>query len=215
MHEAGAGRRRFGSAAEFASDVREVLTEHLAPARVSFRGSFAEGTHDEYSDVDLLAEVHSEMDGRFFSALEDHLTGLYGPALVRYDPDHMDRHDSQHVRFSFYELPVFWRVDLEIVSDKAAAEKWPSPFPGWAVGTSALMNVVWAIKYRRRGKDGTAQRYLAAACEKLGARGVPGTAPNVLEVLDLLEVRGDVDEALLAKTRQEVELQSAFGGTIT
>ena len=151
MQEPGEGPRKFGSVAEFAREVSDELADHLAPAKVSFRGSFAEGTNDEYSDVDILARVASELDSRFFSDVEELQTGLYGPALIRYDPDYRGNVDSQHVRFSFYELPVFWRVDLEIASDQATAEKGPSPFPRWEVGTSALMNVVWAVKYHRRG----------------------------------------------------------------
>lgn len=198
------GPRRFESVAEFAHDVRDELADQLPPAEVSFRGSFAEGSHDEYSDVDLLAEVSTRLDGRFFSALEGHLTGLYGPALFRYDPDHRRSSASQHVRFSFYELPVFWRVDLEVISASETAREWPSPFPRWMVGTSALMNVVWAVKYHRREEHGPADHYLASACEKLGVERLPYTARNALRVLDLLEDRDDVDEILLAKAREAV-----------
>ena len=198
-------RRRFATVAEFARDVRAELTRHLAPAEVSLRGSFARGSHDEYSDVDLLAAVHRELDERFFSDLEVFLIGLYGPALVRYDPAHEKTTTSQHVRFSFYELPIFWRLDLDVVSDKEAAEKWPSPFPSWPVGTSALMNVVWAIKHHERRDAEKADHYLASACDKLGMEKLEHSTHNVLLVLDLLRSRADVDEPLLAKTRGAVE----------
>lgn len=191
-------------ATAFAYDVREQLARHLSPAEVFFRGSFADGTHDEYSDVDLLAEVHTPLDGRFFSALEDRLTELYGPALVRYDPDHKDSLTSQHIRFSSYELPVFWRVDLEIVSDVETAEKWPSPFPEWLSGTSALMNVIWASKYHRRGDEPQADHYLASACEKLGDERISYSDANALAVLERLGRRDDVDLHLLANTREAI-----------
>lgn len=191
--------------AGFAGDVRAELKRHLAPAEVSFRGSFARGSHNEYSDVDLLAAVHRELDERFFSDLEVFLTGLYGPALVRYDPAHAKATTSQHVRFSFYELPIFWRLDLDIVSDREAAEKWPSPFPGWPVGTSALMNVVWAIKHYERRNAEEANHYLASACDKLGVERLEYSAQNALLILDLLRSRSDVDGSLLAKTRRAVE----------
>lgn len=197
-------RRRPGTAAGFARDVRDRLAGHLSPAEVSFRGSFAEGTNDEYSDVDLLAEVHAGLDGRFFSALEGRLTGLYGPALVRYDPEHKDSLASQHVRFSFHEMPVFWRVDLEIVSSSETAEKWPSPFPEWRAGTSALMNVVWAIKYHRRGDEPKADHYLTSACDKLGAERLSYSDANALRVLERLGKREDVDPVVLAKTHEAV-----------
>ncbi len=190
--------------AEFARDIQGQLARLLAPAEVSFRGSLAEGTHDEYSDVDLLARISSELNRRFFYTLEEELTGLYGPALVRYDPEHKDNLDSQHVRFSFYELPIFWRVDLEIASDKATAEKGPSPFPNWSVGNSALMNVVWAIKYQERGDGPSADHYLASACDKLGEAKLRYSAENVLRILDHLRSTGAADAALVVKTREAV-----------
>jgi predicted nucleotidyltransferase len=45
----------FSTVAEFARDIHRELARHLASTEVSFRGSLAEGTHDEYSDVDILA----------------------------------------------------------------------------------------------------------------------------------------------------------------
>jgi predicted nucleotidyltransferase len=203
-------RAGFSSVADFARDIRGEMARHLAPAEVSFRGSLAEGTHDEYSDVDLLARVSSELDGGFFSALEKRLVDLYGPALVRYDPYHVGNLDSQHVRFSFYELPVFWRVDLEIASDKATAEKWPSPFPEWSVGTSALMNVVWAIKYRARGDVPSADHYLASACDKLGEARLRYSVENVRWILDHLRSTGDADAVLVARTREAVRYAGSY-----
>lgn len=204
MRASGAGRQPFATLAEFAHDVRGQVADHLAPSGVFFRGSVAEGSHDEYSDVDLLARIGSELNEAFFYTLEHRLTELYGPALVRYDPNHKTDLDSQHVRFSFYDLPVFWRVDLEIVSLSEATEKWPSPFPEWQVGTSALMNVVWAVKYHRRGRVEEADHYIASACEKLGTHGLPYKVRSALRVLEALEGRSDVDRDLLAMTRGAV-----------
>ena len=72
---------------DFAYDVRDELARYLAPGEVYFRGSFAEASYDEYSDVDLQADVHFKLDGRFWSALEERLTRLYGPALIMYGPE--------------------------------------------------------------------------------------------------------------------------------
>ena len=197
-------RVRFPTVADFARDLRGQLARLLAPAEVSFRGSFANGSYDEYSDVDLLAAVHRELDERFFSDLEVFLTGLYGPALVRYDPAHEKTTASQHVRFSFYELPIFWRLDLDVVSDKEAAEKWPSPFPSWPVGTSALMNVVWAIKHHKRGDGPLADHYLASACDKLGEARLRYSVENAMRILDRLQAMHDADAALVMRTREAV-----------
>jgi hypothetical protein len=189
--------------AAFAHDVRHALAECLA-AEVSFRGSFAHGGHDEYSDVDLDASVRVPLDGPFFTRLEAFLTGRYGPALVRYDPDFREVTTAQGVRFSFYRLPAFWRVDLTVRSDAAVGQKWPSPFPEWAAGTSALMNVLWAIKWDRRGNAAAADHYLGCACDKLGGPRLAYTALNALTLLGRLRGREDTDQLLAASVCQLV-----------
>ena len=84
----------------------------------------------------------------------------------------------QNVRFSFYQLPVFWRVDLTVISDRDSGKKWPSPFPEWATGTSALMNAVWAIKHYECGNGEDADHDLACACDKLGEERLKHSTPN-------------------------------------
>jgi hypothetical protein len=202
--EGNRGRGWFPTVADFARDLRGQLARLLAPAEVSFRGSFADGSYDEYSDVDLLAEVGTALDEQFWAALERRLTGLYGPALVRYDPDYKEAVASQNVRFSFYRLPVFWRVDLTVVSDSPSSEKYPSPFPEWSVGTSALMNVVWAIKHQERGDGPIADHYLASACDKLGEARLRYSAENAMRILDRLQAMDDADTALVMRTREAV-----------
>jgi hypothetical protein len=66
------------------------------------------------------ASWHSPLDQRFWAALEHRLMDLYGPSIVRYDLDYEETTSSQNVRFSFYEFPVFWRLDLTVVSDNSA-----------------------------------------------------------------------------------------------
>ena len=135
---------------KFGKSVREALLTYLKPGIVQFRGSLATDTFDEFSDIDLLARVSVPLDEAFFTGLEIHLKRAYGPALVRYDPDYQNVTTAQDVRFSFYDFSIFWRVDLLVHSDRDSANKYPTPFPDWAVGTSALMNVIWALKYSQR-----------------------------------------------------------------
>jgi hypothetical protein len=180
----------------FATDVRACLIDHLSEAEVSFRGSFARGDFDELSDVDLEASIVGPLTGLLFMELEACLAARYGPALVRYDPDFSDDLTAQGVRFSFYRLPVFWRVDLILRSCKVADEKWPSPFPEWQVGTSALMNVIWAVKCHRRGNV-DANQYLASACHKMGLSPMQYSTPACEQVLRHLDTRDDVDRRLL------------------
>jgi hypothetical protein len=179
---------------EIADDVRTRLSEHLAPADVSFRGSIAANRHDQYSDIDLQANVHIALDGRFYSSLEAFMTSLYGSALIRYDPDFKGKHNVQNVRFSFYRLPIFWRIDLTVESDREAGAKYPMPFPEWATGTSALMNVVWALKYHQRGDVSAASRLMACACEKVGQDAMAFSWENALAFVGRVGSRVDTDK---------------------
>src|SRR5690349_4275843 len=118
---------------DFANDVVHKLGGYSLIERVRFRGSFADGTHDEYSDVDVEAYTSQPLNETFFSGLNDLLIESYGQALVRYDPDFADDVQAQNIRFSFYHLPVFWRIDLTVRSVAIAATKWPNPFPEWEI----------------------------------------------------------------------------------
>ena len=83
--------------------------KELDPPIVDFRGSFANGTFDGFSDVDLQASVHVQLDAHFLADLETLLTRRYRPALIRYDPNYRETTTAQDIRFSFYDLPIFWR----------------------------------------------------------------------------------------------------------
>jgi len=190
---------------EFARGIRGKLEEYLQPATVTFRGSFASGTFDEYSDIDLQADIQCELSGQFYTALEGFLTGLYGPALIRYDPGYREDRAAQGIRISFYELPVFWRVDLDIISDRSTETKWPQPFPEWSIGNSALMNIIWAVKYQKRDKPDLADHYCSCACDKLGAKPQRYSKAGVKKILSILHARADTDSRLIVNTRKVLE----------
>ena len=190
--------------ADLSENVRALLSGYLAPGLVVFRGSIAKGTFDEWSDVDIEARVQRPLNNSFFSGLEELLQRTHGPALVRYDPDYRKTTTAQDVRFSFYAVPVFWRVDLLISSSVETGRKYPDPFPHWSVGSSALMNVIWALKYHLRGRGDEADRYLKAACKKIGHEPMGFTRDSSAFILSELERREDVDAVLLSKTRQSI-----------
>ena len=189
---------------EFADDIRLKLVKHLAPAEVYFRGSFAASQQDIYSDIDLQANVHCPLDDKFYASLEKFLTEAYGQALVRFDPDFKNNSNVQNVRFSFYRLPVFWRIDLTIEADKEADKKHPSPFPEWATGTSALMNIVWAVKYHKRGDAKAATRLLGSACEKVCEKSIAYSPDQILAFIDRLCGRVDCDVHLAENLAQVI-----------
>ena len=72
-------------------------------------------------------------------------------------------------------------------------------------GTSALMCVVWAVKYHKRGKEAEANRLVARACEKVGEGGIPYSRENVMRLLARLRARADTDARLVDNLMESVK----------
>jgi hypothetical protein len=189
----------------FANDVRRALEAHWSPATVTFLGSFASGAFDRYSDVDLQANVHVELDQAFYVSFKRFLEQRYGPFQLRYDPDYKDNPLAQGLRISFYAFPVFWRIDLDVESDRPCQQKWPEPFPEWSVPQSAFWNVVWAVKYGKRGMPDVADHYMSCAVEKLAGSPLPYSEPNVMALLKELAGLTETDKRLISKLMEEIE----------
>ena len=102
----------------FANEVLTTLQQSLAPGEVTFRGSFLSGSPDEYSGVDLHAQVHQELNQEFFESLIACLWERFGRLTVRYDPDYLDTTQAQDIRITLHDFPIFWRVDLVVTSDR-------------------------------------------------------------------------------------------------
>ena len=189
---------------EFGREVSMTLQQHLSPWAVAFRGSFASGEVDEYSDVDLRADVHQHLDQIFFDSLLKCLRGRFGALSVRYDPDHRDNAMAQGLRISLYDYPVFWRIDLDIASDRPCPRKWPDPFPEWSTGQSAFWNVVWAVKHGRRGKPAVADHYMSCACGELRRHPTRYSEGDVLALLADLGLMDGTDKILIGRLRETV-----------
>ena len=101
-------------------------------------------------------------------------------------------------------IDVFWRIDLIISSDMDTLTKRPSPFPEWSVGNSTLMNIIWAVKYHKRGKHSIADHYLASARDKLLIAHYEYSDENTIKLLSILGERQDTDSLLVLKARSTV-----------
>ncbi|MCY3543331.1 MAG: nucleotidyltransferase domain-containing protein [Chloroflexi bacterium] len=186
---------------EFADSVIATLRENLASDDVAFFGSHRTGEADEYSDVDIRARIDRPLDELFFTSLTACIEERFGRTTVRYDPDYRDDPQTQDLRLTLYDFPIFWRIDLVVTSDCPTARKFPNPFPEWSVATSALWNLVWAVKYDRRNQLDAADEYMAAACGKVCVDTVTYSVQGVKRMLDWLSEKDDVDGELIDKLR--------------
>ena len=182
----------------FAHDLHGALTAHWAPGIVNFRGSFATGQIDPYSDIDLTATVYRPLDETFFTTLINLLEDRYGPMSLRFDPEDRNNRQGQEVRFNFHHRPIFHRVDLQIESEKPCPAKYPDPFPEFSLVVSAFWNLVWAVKYAKRNKVADADHYTTAACKKLQRDPLPYSPENIKQLLAIIAADSSADHKLIA-----------------
>ncbi|MEL5959997.1 nucleotidyltransferase domain-containing protein [Streptomyces sp. CLV115] len=168
--------------AAFAQELLRALTASCPGSRAELRGSLARGTADEYSDIDIAWTVP---DDRFDACL-DAVPGVLGAVVpldsLRTDPDSRNSRERRLLFAAFHGLPLFWRVDLEVVRRADPAGAWrrdpegasapvagrPGPGRGdpaahrddWSRPASALANAVAATKAVLRGQPENARGLL-------------------------------------------------------
>ncbi|MFJ6461049.1 nucleotidyltransferase domain-containing protein [Streptomyces sp. NPDC091387] len=161
--------------AALARELLRALRSHCAGSRAEPRGSLARGTADAYSDIDLLWTVP---DGRFdacVAAVPDLLGTVRGVASLRVDPELGNSRKRRLLFVDFDRLPLFWRLDLEVVAlsvagrpgydqDNPAARR-----DDWSRPASALANAVAAVKAVLRGRPQTARGLLERGFARIGA----------------------------------------------
>lgn len=144
------------------TDLRRALTTACPGSSVSLRGSLAAGTADQYSDIDLAWTVP---DLAAAVRLAPAAVGAVQPVMsVRIDPDF--RADQRLLFFLFEDLPLFWRLDLDIHGPASSVV----PDAAWSLPASALANAVGAIKALRRDRPEQAGDLLIRAFQRLGER---------------------------------------------
>jgi len=133
--------------------VRAALRQTPAGSEVRLRGSLASGTAGPYSDIDLLWVVSDEDFPAALARLGDGLGRAHRVASVRVDPDFAlsDRRRLVFVRLE--DIPLFWRVDIEVraasiadVEDYDTDNLAARSEEGWSRPASALNNAIGAVK---------------------------------------------------------------------
>ena len=169
--------------------VERILThlQEVAPgSEVSLRGSLADGSADEYSDIDMLWEIPDPLFISCVNNLEEILLDIRPVDSLRSHPDFQKSDKRRLVFVRFEGIPLFWRLDLDIFAQSVGRDgeyglKDPKARGSeWSLTESSLMNAVAAVKAHLRGKDDDALRLLERAYERVGLE-----LPN-LELRDLI-----------------------------
>ncbi len=213
-------------ASELDTEVRarlagQILTalERAAPGSAAeLRGSLAEGRADAYSDIDLLWEVPDELFQAAVGNIYTTLANVHPIAALRSAIDYQ-RSDRRRLIFVEFEgLPLFWRVDIDILAASVQRDfNYDTDNPAargddWSLTHSALMNAVATIKALLRGQDETAGQLLRRAYERVGLA-KPEGEPREL-VLMLVRSIETMDPAQARLAGRIIELhREVFGET--
>jgi predicted nucleotidyltransferase len=143
------------------------LTAAIPGSSALLRGSLAECRADSYSDIDLLWDVPDAAFNAAIAELPAILERVRTVASLRFDPD-FEKSTKRRLAFiRFADVPLFWRVDLDIFArsvgrdpdydrDNSSARS-----TCWSFTESSLANAITAIKALHRGRDTEAAELLA------------------------------------------------------
>ncbi|WP_328319139.1 nucleotidyltransferase domain-containing protein [Streptomyces sp. NBC_00388] len=167
--------------AAFARQVQQALTEQCPGSVAVLRGSLARGTADPYSDIDLAWTVPEAEFVACVAAVGPCLEALAAVASLRSDPEAQRSSERRLLFVAFRDLPLFWRLDLEVMAVSAKpevggrVERTRSPAaggdPDWSPAASALANAVAVVKAVLRGQPDVAAGLLERGLQRVGASG--------------------------------------------
>ncbi len=172
---------------ELVKRLPDQLLEAAPDSDVLLRGSLAEHRADFYSDIDLLWEVPDAHFAQILADLPAVLERVQPLASLRFDPD-FQRSGKRRLAFArFANVPLFWRVDLDIFAASVGRDpdydrnNAASCGSDWSLTESALMNAIAAVRAHLRGRDEEARGFLTRAETRVGV------APSPLELRHRIE----------------------------
>lgn len=194
--------------AALASAVTNALEQAESGSRAGLRGSLARGQADSYSDIDTFWELP---DARFHEAIArlPAILSELGPIdAFRSDPLLQSSEKRRLIFAQFADVPLYWRVDIEIFAASIAMDaSYDLDNPAargddWSLTHSALMNGVAALKSLLRGDDEGACESLRCAFDRVNLP-VPDEPPWD-QIATLAEVVGrlDLEQAELVRRVQ-------------
>jgi len=156
-----------------ADQVLECLQIAYPLSRAELRGSLRDGSADAYSDIDIFWEVPDEIFMEASNNLPDILSEVRGIRSFRSDPDFQNSEKRRLIFVQFKDLPLFWRVDIEIFAESIQGDREydldnkAARGDDWSFTYSALMNAIAAIKAIHRDKENVARGLLERAYERV------------------------------------------------
>lgn len=185
--------------AGLARRILAALTAACPGSRAELRGSMAMGTADAYSDIDVAWTVPGDHFGSCVDGAAEVLGRVRPVESLRSDPEFADVPGHRLLFASFTDVPLFWRLDLDVHGEPASGSTPPSTTLPWPPAASALANGVAAVKWSRRGREDLAGALLDRAFPRVGATRPPGgTLTSDLHELAAAATAFDPTQSLFA-----------------
>ncbi len=157
--------------AALVESLTEALGMAVAGSDVSLRGSLATGEADQFSDIDLLWVVPGDRFPAAIACIPDTLAAVSPVSSVRSDPDFQGSRNRRLLFIQLADLPLFWRVDLEVRCQSAPEVKSAVPIKTpveWSAAASAAANAAATIKAVSRGRWAEARGLLERGFDRIG-----------------------------------------------
>ncbi|HUQ62691.1 MAG TPA: nucleotidyltransferase domain-containing protein [Acidimicrobiales bacterium] len=160
--------------AALVDSVAEVLAIAVPGSRISLRGSLATGEADQFSDIDLLWVVPGDRFTAAVAGVRETLASVSQVSSVRSDPEFQGSGNRRLLFIQLADLPLFWRIDLEVRSPSEFGPGGPVPVVGpllaaeWSAAASAAANAVATIKAVARGHLVDARGLLERGFDRMG-----------------------------------------------
>jgi predicted nucleotidyltransferase len=200
--------------AALTTELSNCLRSAVPDSLVVLRGSLAEGRADRFSDIDLLWDVPEAAFTAALDQLPEIASQARPVASLRLDPDFQRSQKRRLVFLRFADVPLFWRVDLDVLARSVANQPdYDRDNPAargseWSWTESGLMNAVAVIKASCRGRAEEANGLLERAETRLG---IPTHGGDVRErILRLSQTIVDRDPAMMDLANDVCQLGEQF-----
>lgn len=158
---------------ELIDRILTTLEETVPGSKVLLRGSLADKSADEYSDIDMLWELPDSLFKTCVAKMRDILSKAHPIESLRSDPNFQNSEKRRLFFVRFRDVPLFWRLDLDVYAQSIDRDsKYDLNNPDargkdWSPAESALMNAIAAVKAHLRGKDNVARELMERAYERV------------------------------------------------
>ena len=152
----------------------EALRMAVPGSDISLRGSLATGEADQFSDIDLLWVVPGDRFLAAIACVREALASVSPVSSVRSDPEFQASSNRRLLFIQLANLPLFWRIDLEVRSRSEYGPERPVPVQvpfcaaEWSAAASAAANAAATIKAVSRGRLSEARGLLERGFDRIG-----------------------------------------------